>query len=87
MSDTLAGTEAYLETRYRERSAGERVEMACGMFSAAVQLARGGICASEPGLSEPELRIRLLRRLYGDELPREFLAAVSARLRSAVNVQ
>jgi len=87
MSDTLAATEAYLETRYRERSAGERVEMACGMFSAAMQLARAGICASEPGLSEPELRIRLLRRWYGDELPREFLAVVSARLRSAVNVQ
>ena len=86
MSDTLAATEAYLETRYRERSAGERVEMACGMFSAAVQLARAGICMSEPGLSELELRIRLIKRFYGDEFPPEFLAAVAARLESAVKV-
>jgi hypothetical protein len=81
MTDTLSDTEKYLENRYRERSAGARVEMACGMFSAAVQLARAGIRATEPGLTEPELRVRLLERLYGDDLPREVLAALSDRLR------
>lgn len=87
MSDTLARTEAHLETRYRERSAGQRIEMACGMFAAAVAIARAGICAAEPGLPESEIRVRLLARLYAGELPPELLAHISDRLRQAAMAQ
>ncbi len=68
MNDTSAGTDAYLEERYRQLTPGQRIEMACGMWTAAVGLARAGICAAEPGLTETEIRARLVRRLYGHDL-------------------
>ena len=81
MSDTLAATEAYLDERYRTVTPGQRIEMACGMFTTAVQLARAGICAAEPELPESEIRVRLLTRLYARDLPAEVLAHLSDRLR------
>lgn len=80
MSDTLPATERYLDDRYRRLTPGQRVEMACGMFSAAVELARAGILAAEPQLGRREIRVRLLRGLYADDLPRNVLDALSARL-------
>lgn len=82
MSDTLAATEAYLAERYRNLTPGQRIEMACGMFTAALHLARAGILAAEPRLKEAEIRGRLLQRLYAEDLPSADLAAVSARIRS-----
>lgn len=67
MSDTLAKTEAFLEERYRQLTPGQRIEMACGMWTTAVALARAGICASEPGLTEAEIRVRLVRRLHAQD--------------------
>ena len=54
--------------------------MALGMFSGAVALARAGICAAEPGLPEPEIRVRILRRLYAGDLDAVDLRAVEQRM-------
>lgn len=83
MSDTLTETDAYLDARYRERSPGERIEMTCGMFQTAVQMARAGICAAEAGLSESEVRVRLLARLHGDDLSPAMLEKIASRIRRA----
>lgn len=87
MSDTLASTELYLDERYRRLTPGQRIEMACGMFSTAVQLARAGVCAAEPGLGESEIRVRLLERLYSEDLPGESIAAISARIRASAKTE
>jgi len=68
MSDTLGNAEAYLEERYRRLTPGRRIEMACGMWTTAVELARAGIRRAEPGLTEAEIRVRLVRQLYAQDL-------------------
>lgn len=81
MSDTLPHAEAYLEARYRERTPGQRIAMACGMYATAVALARAGIVAAEPSLAESEVRLRVFERMYRDDLPPHVIAAVAARVR------
>ena len=81
MNDTSASTETYLESRYRERTPGQRIEMACGMWTAAVTMARAGIRAAAPGLREPEQRVMLLERLYGGDLAPAVMTALVARMR------
>ena len=83
MSDTLTEADACLDARYRERSPGERIEMALGMFQAALHMARAGVCAAEAGLSEPEVRVRLLARLHGDDLPPAMREERATRTRRA----
>lgn len=83
MSDTLPETEAYLAKRYRQLTPGRRIEMACGMWTAAVEMARAGIRATNPTIAAGEERVRLLERLHGRELPQEFLEGIAARIRSA----
>lgn len=68
MSDTLGHAEAYLDERYRRLTPGRRIEMACGMWATAVELARAGIRRAEPGLTEAETRLRLVRQLYAQDL-------------------
>lgn len=83
MSDTLATTEAYLTARYRELSPGQRIEMACGMWTTAVTMARAGIGDAAAGLSESEQRVMLVKRLYAGDLAPAVMSALIARLRNA----
>jgi hypothetical protein len=83
MSDTSAATEAYLTARYRELSPGQRIEMACGMWTTAVAMARAGIGAAAAGLSESEQRVMLVERLYAGDLAPAVMSALIARLRRA----
>jgi hypothetical protein len=56
--------------------------MACGMFTTAMRVARAGILAAEPDLGEPAIRLRLLQRFYGDELPHDVMVEVVGRCQS-----
>lgn len=79
MSDTAPDVETYLAARFAALSPGQRVAMACGMFSTAMRVARAGILAAEPDLDEAAVRLRLLQRFYGDELSRDAMVAVATR--------
>jgi hypothetical protein len=81
MNDTSPEVETYLAGRFAALLPGERVAMACGMFSTAMRVARAGILAAEPGLDEPAIRLRLLQRFYGDELSQVVMMAVASRCR------
>lgn len=81
MSDTAPDVEAYLARRFAALSPGERVAMACGMFTTAMRVARAGILAAEPDLDEPAIRLRLLQRFYGDELAQDVMVEVAGRCR------
>lgn len=82
MNETIDDAEQWWRARVAERSEGERVQMACGMFSTAVRLAEAGILAESPGLEPGEVRVRLLRRLYGADLSEATLARIEAWLRA-----
>jgi hypothetical protein len=65
MNDTSIEIEELMREKLLERSGAERVLMASRMFDAA----RAIVLASFPdGLSEIEIKERLCRRLYGDEV-------------------
>lgn len=81
MSDTDSGVASFLRTALAQRTEGERLQMACGMFGTAVRLARAGILAESPGLTEVEVRVRVLRRLYASDLGEVALAAIEHRIR------
>jgi len=78
MSDTLAATEAYLAARYDELTPGQRIEMACGMWAAAVSMARAGLGDAAAGLTESEQRVTLLERIHGGDLEPTVMAALIA---------
>jgi hypothetical protein len=76
MSDTPAHVSELLARRYQDRSPAERVRMAASMFRTARTLAQAGIRSEHANATEAEVRQRLLRRLYSDDLTDEQLAEV-----------
>lgn len=78
--DTSAAVEQVWRGLLASRTPAERLAMAGGMFATACQLARAGLLADEPGLSERQIRARLVERLYGAELGAETVARIQARL-------
>ena len=65
MTDTPREVERMLRDNIMERSSEERFIMGAQMFDAACEMAK----ASLPrGLSEPERRRQLFKRIYGEEL-------------------
>lgn len=81
MNDTSEGVARQMDALLAQRSGSDRVRMACEMFDLARRLAVANIRATEPGISEEQLRVRLFERLYGDDLSdedRERLAAALA---------
>jgi hypothetical protein len=87
MSDTLGHAEAYLEEGYSRLTPGRRIEMACGMWTTAVELARAGIRRAEPGLTEAEIRVRLVRRLYAQDLGSPAVETLIAAMEQDVTKQ
>ena len=60
----------------------ERVRMGFEMYEFARRLARAGILAEEPALSEREVAQRLFLRMSGDRLPPELIQRTLARIAS-----
>lgn len=58
----------------------ERLRMGAEMFDSAVRLMRAGIEAAHGPMPETEMRERLLRRLYGDELSPEARRVIARRV-------
>jgi hypothetical protein len=52
----------------RRLGAAARVELALRMSSEARRISVEGIRSRDPGVSEPEARLRMLRRVLGEEL-------------------
>lgn len=73
--------EAYLATRYGKLSPVQRIEMACGMWTTAVTMARAGSGNAAAWLGESEQRVLLLERLDADDLDPAVMSALIARLR------
>lgn len=73
MNDTSPWAAARLAELWRQRSGGERVEMACRMFDTARTLLAAGIRSREPGISDADLRLRIFELTYaGDFEPRQW---------------
>ena len=65
MNDTNPRVAALVRQKLMERSGAERIMMASGMFEAAKAM----VLASFPaGLTEIEVKRRLVERIYGDEV-------------------
>jgi hypothetical protein len=60
----------------------ERVRMGFEMYDIARRLARAGILAEEPALSEREIAQRLFLRMSGDRLPPALVQRTLARIAS-----
>lgn len=68
MNDTPAHVEARIEALLAERSGSDRIRMACEMFALGRALLVANIRAESPGISDVDLRVRILDRTYGDDL-------------------
>lgn len=80
MKDTTAGFEALYDRLLMEKTAGERLAMACGMFDAARSLARASI--AEAGRGAGDDAAPLFLRFYGDDFDEPRRERIVARLRS-----
>ena len=80
MNDTSERIERVHRDMLMSLSGEERFRMGAEMFGSALRLMRAGIEAAHGPLSEVEMRERLLRRLYGDELSEEARRAVARRV-------
>ena len=86
-ADTSREAQARFDALMRARSGSERVIMACEMFDLARALMTSRIRELEPEISDNELKVRILERLYGDDLDAETLERVSARIRSTLTAE
>jgi len=67
MRDTTPRALAHFRDLVARRTPAERVEMACGMFEAARELARAGIIMQYGPDAEAHMRKHLLLRSYGQD--------------------
>ena len=67
-SSAISRVTDHLQRLFASRSPGERMQMACAMFTLAHATMRAGLTAQHAPASERELRVLELRRLYHDEL-------------------
>ncbi len=78
--DTTTDADARFEALLRRRSGSERVVMACEMFDCARALIEASLRAAHPDLTTSALRVGVLHRLYGADLPAERLSRIAHRL-------
>jgi hypothetical protein len=81
VSDTSPDAARRMSELFARRTAGDRVVMACEMFDLARALIESRVKAEEAGISDADLRVRILERLYGDDFDGAARARISARLR------
>jgi hypothetical protein len=82
MTDTTPDVAALVRERYRQMTPSARVEMACAMFETAKALATAGIRASQPDISEIDLKIAIFDRFYRRDVSEADRAAVTDRIRA-----
>jgi hypothetical protein len=63
--DLAAETEKIYLDRLREMSGEERLKAAVALSDAVRKMAIAGIKRDHPGITDDELRVELLRRVYG----------------------
>ena len=80
MRDTTPEVETFYRRLMMERSGAERLRMACEMFSTAKALARAGILAQNPNLSEREVRREIFLRFYGKDFDAPSLSKIMRAL-------
>ncbi len=80
MRDTPPEVAALHRRLLLQRSGEERLRMGCAMFDAARALVRASLASSAAAGRGGDLRVQLLRRTYGRDLPPDVLARVEERL-------
>lgn len=84
MNDTSSRADALMRDLIAARTPAQRVEMACGMFETARELARAGIILQYGAEGEAHMRKYLFLRFYGqdfdEEKRRRILASWGAEL-------
>lgn len=80
MNDTSPAIAERLDRLYLARTPSARVRMATSMFTTAKRLAIAGLGAAGVTGSSRELRMGLLERLYGDEIPLQVRREIAERL-------
>ncbi|MSO83479.1 MAG: hypothetical protein EXQ53_09325 [Acidobacteria bacterium] len=68
MTDTPPDVQARFDELMRQRTGSDRVRMMSDMFDFAKALVLSNLRNTHPGATDPELRILLFNRLYGDEI-------------------
>lgn len=81
MRHTAPDVDAAFTALFADRSASERVRMACEMFDAAKTLMAADIRDKCPGISPAELRVQMFTRLYWGDFDAETMSRISAALR------
>jgi len=76
MNDTTTEFQDKYQKLIMARSPSDRVAMACRMFSTARSLMIAGIRDGNGDVHENVIRRLLFQRLYGDDLPAEYLHRV-----------
>jgi hypothetical protein len=82
MSDTSPEVQARFDALLRQRSGSDRVVMACDMFDCAKRLVEASIRSAEPQLGDTEVRVRVFRRFYADDLDPATIERVIRRIRA-----
>ena len=83
MTDTSAHMASVQRRRLLERSAAERLAMACAMFDTARALSRAGLGDPTGTDRAPALLVRLFERTYGRDFDPETAARIVAHLERA----
>jgi hypothetical protein len=81
MNDTATEVAERYRALILQRSASDRLKMACGMFDCARQLMLAGIKARWPDIPDTELRVRVFERMYGRDYTPDEHDRIAACLR------
>ena len=82
MNDSSPDIEARLDALCAQRGGGDRVRMACEMFTLARTLMIANIRAEHPDISDMELRVKIFERTYGEDFDAAERARIIERLRA-----
>ena len=78
MTDSGTRTEAMMKRLFAALTPSQRVEMACGMFETARELARAGIILQHGAEGEAHMSKYLFLRFYGHEFSEEKIRRILA---------
>ncbi len=82
MNDTPPDVEARMAALFAARTPSERVEMMLSMNATARAIVISSIRAARPDITDADLRVALLERLYASDLSPEDLARIRERIAS-----
>lgn len=82
MSDTPQDVEDHFRQMILALPPGQRLAMACDMFSTVKALMRAGILAECGGVEPPDYRERFFRRMYGQDFEPAELEKILKKIRA-----